>query len=75
MRWKSFLIVTDRPFVVLNGFTGGQVFPQGRPVPVTLLCADEAGGSSFATASARPPTQEPATGTPGTFAYTVTATR
>ena len=72
---KTFMIETDKPTVILNGFTEGQVFTQGRPVPVTYSCADEAGGSGLAscvgtTASgANLPT-----GTPGTFTYTVTAT-
>ena len=72
---KTFLIETDKPTAILNGFTEGQVFTQGRPVPVTYSCADEAGGSGLkscvgTTASgANLPT-----GTPGTFTYTVTAT-
>ena len=72
---KSFMIETDKPTAVLNGFTEGQVFTQGRPIPVTFSCADEAGGSGLAscvgtTASgANLPT-----GTPGNFKYTVTAT-
>src|SRR6201999_3808207 len=65
----------DKPTAVLNGFTEGQVFTQGRPVPVTYSCADEAGGSGLkscvgTTASgANLPT-----GTPGNLTYTVTAT-
>ena len=52
------------------------MFTQGRPVPVTYSCADEAGGSGLAscvgtTASGA---QAADTGTPGTFTYTVTAT-
>jgi hypothetical protein len=72
---KAIMIETDKPTATLNGFTEGQVFTQGRPIPVTYSCADEAGGSGLAscvgtTASgANLPT-----GTPGTFTYTVTAT-
>ncbi len=45
---KSFLIETDAPTVTITGFTDGQVFTQGRPVPVSYSCADEAGGSGLA---------------------------
>ena len=75
MKSKTFMIETDKPTATLNGFTEGQVFTQGRPVPVSYSCADEAGGSGLAscvgtTASAG----NLPTGTPGTFTYTVTAT-
>ena len=51
------------------------MFTQGRPVPVSYTCADEAGGSGLASCVGT--TASPAmlpTGTPGTFTYTVTAT-
>ncbi len=45
---KTFMIETDKPTATLTGFTEGQVFTQGRPVPVSYSCADEAGGSGLA---------------------------
>ncbi len=72
---KTFMIETDKPTATLTGFTEGAVFTQGRPVPVSYTCADEAGGSGIDTcvgttaSGANLPT-----GTPGTFTYTVTAT-
>src|SRR4051794_4089163 len=46
---KTFLIETVAPTITLNGFAEGAVFTQGRPVPVTFSCADEAGGSGIDT--------------------------
>jgi hypothetical protein len=72
---KTFLIETVAPTITLNGFAEGAVFTQGRPVPVTYACADEAGGSGMdtcvgtvASGGSLP------TGTPGTFKFKVTAT-
>ena len=72
---KSFMIETDKPTATLNGFTEGQVFTQGRPVPVSYSCADEAGGSGLASCvgTTATPGNLP-TGTPGTLTYKVTAT-
>ena len=58
MQSKTFLIETTAPTITLTGFTEGTVFTQGRPIPVTYTCADEAGGSGIdtcvgTTASAR----------------------
>jgi hypothetical protein len=72
---KTFLIETAKPTVTLDGFSEGAVFTQGRPIPVTYACADEAGGSGIDTcvgtvaSGANLPT-----GTPGTFTFKVTAT-
>ena len=69
------MIETDKPTATLNGFTEGQVFTQGRPVPVSYSCADEAGGSGLASCVGTTATRgKLPTGTPGTFTYTVTAT-
>src|SRR3954447_3763454 len=72
---KTFLIETVAPTITLNGFADGAVFTQGRPVPVTYSCADEAGGSGMdscvgtvASGGNLP------TGTPGAFKFKVTAT-
>src|SRR5262249_21790102 len=72
---KSFLIETDKPTATLTGFNEAQVFTQGRPVPVTYSCADEAGGSGLKSCvgTTATPGNLP-TGTPGNLTYTVTAT-
>jgi len=72
---KSFMIETDKPTATLTGFNEGQVFTQGRPVPVSYSCADEAGGSGLASCvgTTATPGNLP-TGTPGELTYTVTAT-
>ena len=75
MRSKTFMIETDKPTAILNGFTEGQVFTQGRPIPVSYSCADEAGGSGLASCVGTTASRAKLpTGTPGTFTYTVTAT-
>ena len=71
---KSFLIETVAPTINLTGFTEGQVFTQGRPVPITFSCADEAGGSGVASCVGSTSNGFLNTSTPGTFTYTVTAT-
>ena len=68
------MIETDKPTVTLNGFTEGQVFTQGRPVPVTFTCADEAGGSGIASCVGTTANGMLDTSTPGTFTYKVTGT-
>ena len=72
---KTFLIETDKPTATLNGFTEGQVFTQGRPVPVSTAAPTRPAAPAWRAASA--PTASRGnlpTGTPGTFTYTVTAT-
>ena len=73
---KTFMIETDKPTATLNGFTEGQVFTQGRPVPVSYSCADEAGGSGPGQLRRHDGQRRRIlpTSTPGTFTYTVTAT-
>jgi hypothetical protein len=71
---KAFMIETDTPTATLTGFTEGATFTQGRPVPVSFSCADEAGGSGIASCVGSTSTGALDTSTPGTFAYTVTAT-
>ena len=72
---KAFLIETVKPTISLTGFTEGQTFTQGRPVPVTYTCTDEAGGSGIDTCVGTTASGANLdTSTPGTFTYTVTAT-
>ena len=75
MQTKSFLIETVAPTISLTGFTEGQTFTQGRPVPVSYTCTDEAGGSGIDTCVGTTASGANLnTSTPGTFTYTVTAT-
>ena len=72
---KTFMIETDKPTVTLTGFDEGQVFTQGRPVPVSYSCADEAGGSGLASCVGTTASGANLdTSQVGTFTYTVTAT-
>jgi Zinc carboxypeptidase/Chitobiase/beta-hexosaminidase C-terminal domain len=71
---KTFMIETAAPTATLTGFTEGQVFTQGRPVPVSFTCADEAGGSGLESCVGSTSNGMLNTSQPGTFTYTVTAT-
>ena len=76
MQTKSFLLDQTAPTITIN-IAEGAVYTQGRPVPLTFSCADEAGGSacgadgcvgSTASGSNLP------TGTAGMQVLTITAT-
>ncbi len=71
---QSFLVDTVAPTITTN-IADGSVYTQGRPVPLTFSCADDAGGSgmkscvgSTASGSNLP------TGTAGNQVLTITAT-
>ncbi len=71
---KSFLLDTVAPTVTVN-IPEGAVYTQGRPVPLTFSCADEAGGSGLASCVGSTPTgSNLPTGTAGMQVLTITAT-
>jgi hypothetical protein len=71
---KSFLIEQTAPTVTVN-IPEGAVYTQGRPVPLTFSCADEAGGSGIASCVGSTPSgSNLPTGTPGMQVLTITAT-
>ena len=74
VKTKTFMIETVAPTITFSGFENGAVFTQGRPVPVTFSCADEAGGSGIASCVGSTSNGMVDTSTPGSFTYTVTAT-
>jgi hypothetical protein len=71
---QTFLIDQTTPSITIANPADGAVFTQGRPVPVSFACADEAGGSGVAdcvgstAGGANLPTD-----TPGTFTFTGTS--
>ena len=71
---KSFLLDQTAPTVTVN-IPEGAVYTQGRPVPLTFSCADEAGGSGVASCvgSTASGSNLP-TGTAGMQVLTITAT-
>jgi hypothetical protein len=71
---KSFLIDQTAPTVTVN-IPEGAVYTQGRPVPLTFSCADEAGGSGIASCVGSTPSgSNLPTGTAGPQVLTITAT-
>jgi hypothetical protein len=71
---KTFLIETIAPTITLTGFSEGQVFTQGRPVPISYSCEDEGGSGLASCVGTQPSGSNLDTSTPGTFTFTVTAT-
>ncbi|MDA0163250.1 M14 family zinc carboxypeptidase [Solirubrobacter ginsenosidimutans] len=74
VRSQTFLIEQTPPSVTIANPVDGAVYTQGRPVPVSFACADEAGGSGVADcvgSTANGATLP--TDTPGTFTFTVTS--
>jgi hypothetical protein len=71
---KTFLIEQTAPTVTVN-IPEGAVYTQGRVVPLTFSCADEAGGSGIASCLGSTPSgSNLPTGTPGMQVLTITAT-
>ena len=71
---KSFLLDQTAPTVTVN-IPEGAVYTQGRPVPLTFSCADEAGGSGVASCVGSTPSgSNLPTGTAGMQVLTITAT-
>ena len=74
MQSKSFLLDQTAPTVTVN-IPEGAVYTQGRPVPLTFSCADEAGGSGIASCVGSTPSgSNLPTGTAGMQVLTITAT-
>ena len=71
---QSFLLDQTAPTVTVN-IPEGAVYTQGRPVPLTFSCADEAGGSGIASCVGSTPSgSNLPTGTAGMQVLTITAT-
>ena len=71
---KSLLLDQTAPTVTVN-IPEGAVYTQGRPVPLTFSCADEAGGSGVASCVGSTPSgSNLPTGTAGMQVLTITAT-
>ena len=71
---QSFLLDQTAPTVTVN-IPEGAVYTQGRPVPLTFSCADEAGGSGVASCVGSTPSgSNLPTGTAGMQVLTITAT-